>query len=258
VGAHASFTLSDETLNACVDVANGGGVGVHLHVAEDAVDQRDCGMRFGRRVTDRLSDAGLLTERALLAHCVRLDQPEVELVRSSGATVAHNPRSNMNNGVGRAPVRALGDRVALGTDGIGADLFAESKAAFWRGREDDLSTTPVWVLDRVAEGTALAGRVFGDPSLGRIERGAPADLVVLEHDPPTPMEEGNVAGHWMFGLHAGLVRDVFVAGVPVVLDRRPTRVDRDKVAADAAVVARRLWDRVDLIGMHPFEPAGRR
>jgi putative selenium metabolism protein SsnA len=256
VGAHASFTLSADTLAACVSLADEFDVGIHVHVAEDAADERDAQARFGRRVVERLADAGALTERSLLAHCVHVDGREIDLIRGAGAWVAHNPRSNMNNRVGRAPVAALGERVALGTDGIDGDMFAESRTAYWRGREADPSISPSWVLGRLAAGAAFAGRAFGEPLLGRIEPGAPADLVVLDYDPPTPLDAGNLAGHWVFGLSAAHVRDVIVGGSVVVRDRRLVGHGDGDPRAYSQAAAQELWDRMDAIPAHPFEPAG--
>jgi len=256
VGAHASFTLSEETLAACVELARSADVGIHIHVAEDEADERDSLARFGQRVVERLADAGALTERSLLAHCVHVDEREIDLIRQSGAWVAHNARSNMNNRVGRAPVGALGERVALGTDGIDGDMVAESKAAYRRAREDDPSIGPGWALARLAAGAAFAGQVFGEPLLGRIERGAPADLVVLEYNPPTPITAENLAAHWIFGLSARHVRDVVIGGKVVVRDRRLARVDEADLRARAREAAERLWARMDEIPEHPFEPRG--
>jgi putative selenium metabolism protein SsnA len=256
VGAHASFTLSAETLAACVSLADELDVGIHVHVAEDAVDERDSEARFGRRVIERLADAGALSDRSLLAHCVRVENQEIELIRNSGAWVAHNARSNMNNRVGRAPVGRLGDRVALGTDGIDGDMFAESRAAFLRGREDDPSITPSWVLGRLAAGAAFAGRAFDEPLFGRIEPGAPADLVVLDYDPPTPLTAENLAGHWMFGLSARDVRDVVVGGSVVVRDRRLVHMGEAELRAFGQATAHELWQRMDDIEEHPFAPTG--
>jgi putative selenium metabolism protein SsnA len=256
VGAHASFTLSDETLGACAEVARDAGVGVHIHVAEDEVDQRDAEARFGSRVVSRLARAGVLNESALLAHCVHVDAEEIHAIRDAGATVAHNPRSNMNNSVGRAPVTALGDGVALGTDGIGADMFAESAAAYWRRREENLDAPMTWPLARLVRGALFAGRAFGQPALGRIEPGAPADLAVLEYDIVTPLDDTNVAGHWLFGLGSHHVRDVMVAGEMVVAHRLLTRLDQDEVAATAREQAERLWSRMDELPSHPFGPRG--
>jgi putative selenium metabolism protein SsnA len=255
VGAHASFTLSEETLAACVDLARSEGAGIHIHVAEDAADQRDAQARFDARVVARLAEAGALDDRALLAHCIHLDEAELRAVRDAGATAVHNPRSNMNNRVGHAPVRGF-SKLALGTDGIGGDMFAESKAAYWRARETDDTIGPGWVLEMLSESARFGGAALGEPLLGRIEPGAPADLVVLAYDPPSPLDEENLAGHWLFGLSSRLVRDVLVAGRPLVRDRQPVGTDRMGTSEQSREVAEDLWARMEAIAPHPFVPAG--
>ncbi len=255
-GAHASFTLSADTLGACVEVARQTGTGIHIHVAEDRVDQDDAQLRFGRRVVHRLADAGALNERAILAHCVHVNESEIAAIRESGAVVAHNARSNMNNAVGRIPRGAHGDLLILGTDGIGGDMFAEAQAAYFRAREDDVFLEITAPLRRLTQTAEVAGRIFFQPLLGRIAVGAPADLTILAYEPPTPLHEDNIAGHWIFGLSSRFVRDVMVAGELVVADRRLTRVDHQRIRAEAAVQAERLWRRLDEIPAHEFTPAG--
>ena len=256
VGAHASFTLDDETLAACAGVAGEFAAGLHVHAAEDGADERDALARHGTRVVERLVRAGALDERTLLAHGVHLDSAEIAAVHAAGATVAHNARSNMNNGVGRAPVEELGARLALGTDGIGADMFEESHSAFFRLHEEDLGAAAGWPLARLAESARLAGRVFGEPLLGTLVPGAPADLVVLDYPAPAPLDEGSFAGHWVFALSSRHVRDVMVGGQWVVQDRSLTRLDADEVAAAAFAQAERLWERLDETPPHRFEPKG--
>jgi cytosine/adenosine deaminase-related metal-dependent hydrolase len=160
----------------------------------------------------------------------------------------------MNNAIGRAPVAAFGDGVILGTDGIGSDMFEESRAAFFRSREDADPVDMGWPLARLAAGARFAGRSFGEPSLGMIADGAPADLVVLDRPPPTPVHGGNLAGQWVFGLSSSNVRDVIVGGDVVVRGGRLTRVDQGRLAADASEIAARLWQRLEAIPAHPFEP----
>jgi putative selenium metabolism protein SsnA len=244
VGAHASFTLSDETLAECAEIGP-----LHVHAAEDGVDTG---------AVSRLAALGALDEHTLLAHGVHLGADELALVRSANASVAHNARSNMNNGVGRANVAGLGARLALGTDGIGSDMFEESRAAYFRLREDDLAAAPDWPLARLAESARVAGRAFGEPLLGTLEPGAPADLAVLDYPAPAPVRESSFAGHWIFGLSGRAVRDVMVAGEWVVADRRLTLVDQVELAAAASAEAERLWLRLDEIGPHEFEPKGGR
>jgi putative selenium metabolism protein SsnA len=276
VGAHASFTLSGETLAACVDAATGAGVGIHIHVAEDLADQDDAEASHGVRVVDRLGTAGVLTDAALLAHCVHVSDSEIAAVTLCGAAVAHNARSNMNNRIGYSPLARAGSwprtgngspapasrpapvaRVALGTDGIGGDMVAESQAAYFRAVEAGAATSPDWPLQRLAEGARIGGRSFGEPLLGQIAPGAPADLIVLDYAPPTPVSEANLGGHWVFGLSSRHVRDVIVAGELVIADGRSTRVDEAKLAEEAAREAGRLWARLDQIPPHPFTPKGR-
>jgi putative selenium metabolism protein SsnA len=258
MGAHASFTLSDDTLGEIVDAARLAGTGVHIHVAEDGADQSDARARCGRGVVERLDLAGLLTDRALLAHGVHVAPAEIHAVVDTGATVVCNPRSNMNNAVGHSPFNHVatgaGGGVALGTDGIGGDMFTESQVGYFRTREAEVRTPGSWPLARLTEGARFAGRVHGEPLLGTLRPGAPADLVVLDYPTPTPVTADNLVGHWVFGLSPGQVRDVVVAGELVVEDRRSTRVDELEVAAAGAGEAERLWTRMDAIAPHPFEP----
>ena len=269
VGAHASFTLSDATLERCVDLARSSGCGLHVHVAEDAADERDAEAAHGRSILARLERAGALDPAPVLAHGVHLDRSEAALFRASGATLVHNPRSNMNNAVGRAPLGLLGPRVALGTDGIGADMFEESRVGHLRHLEERVATNgaerpddpadagsidPAWPLARLGAGARLAGKAFDEPLLGRVVAGAPADVVVLDYPAPTPLTSGTLAAHWTFGLSARVVRDVIVGGRVAVRERRLTAVDQDALAADARPVAARLWERLDEVPEHAFVP----
>lgn len=257
VGAHASFTMSDDTLAACADAARDFGAGVHIHVAEDAVDEQDSVARFGKRVVERLVEHGALDERALLAHCVHVNEREMKLIESAEATVACNPRSNMNNGVGHSPFTNRTGRVALGTDGIGGDLVAEAQAGFFRGREADLDLPPDWPLARLAESQRLVGRIYDEPLLGTLRAGAPADLAVIAYDPPAPFDAATLAGHFSFGWTSGRVRDVYVAGERVVADGRSTLVDEAELTHASYQAAARLWLRLEAIPAHDYAPEGR-
>jgi cytosine/adenosine deaminase-related metal-dependent hydrolase len=157
--------------------------------------------------------------------------------------------------VGHAPVGSF-PRLALGTDGIGGDMFAESQAGFWRAQEAGDTGGPQWALERMAESARFAGRTFWEPQFGRIEPGAPADLVVLEYEPPTPLTADNLAGHWAYGLSSRMVRDVMVAGTWAVRDRSLVNADMAEIAATGAEQADRLWARLDEIEVHPFQPVG--
>lgn len=243
VGGHASFTLSDDTLRHCAELAARFNVGFHVHVAEDAWDQRAAEEEHGASVIERLRRYGLLGPRAILAHGVHLSDGEIDSIEESGAWLVHNPRSNLNNSVGHARVDRFGERVALGTDGIGADLFEESRAGFFRARESARHLGAERFLKMAAAGALMAGDLFDAP-LGRIETGAMADLVVLGYDPPTPLHGENLAWHWAFGLNASMVESVMINGRWVMKDRQFVGRNLDQDYHRVRQAAERLWQRM--------------
>ena len=164
----------------------------------------------------------------------------------------------MNNGVGRTPLSDLDGYVALGTDGIGSDMWEEGRAGYFRRHEEDLASPGSGPLHQLTRGARLVGDAFGEPYLGRIIPGAPADLAVLDYLAPTPLVADTLAGHWVFGLSASHVRDVLVGGEFVVRNRRLARCDEEQLTALARAQARRLWARLEDIGPHPFAPAHQR
>ena len=226
VGLHAGFTVSDETLHAAVDLARSKSAWLHVHVAEDACDAGSFA---------RLEKARALGPKTILAHGVHLSAEERARVRDAAAWIVHNPRSNLQNAVGYADPKTLGSRVALGTDGMDADLFAEARAAHLRARE---AYGPAGGIDAVAL-LANSGRL-ADLALG--ER--PSDWIVLDYDPPTPLAAANLAGHVLFGMGARHVRDVVANGKVVVRGRKSVRVDAARIRARSREEAARLWRRM--------------
>ena len=246
VGAHASFTLGDESLESLARAVSDTGSSLHIHVAEDRADVDDCRSRYGCTVVERLDRHGLLASRALLAHCVHLSPEEVQVVHAKGCWIAHNPRSNMNNAVGYAPTAAL-RRAALGTDGMDGDMLAEARAACLKMREAGRDDAVPATLQLVAGGHRLAAALFGLP-FGKLDAGAPADLVVLDYRPPTELHGDNLAGHLLFGIDRSHVRSVMVAGRWVLRDRA-AGVDAAAIFARAREVARDVWDRMNSGGV---------
>lgn len=249
-GAHASFTLEDESLDAIAGRAHDLGIGVHIHVAEDQCDQSDSLERCGKRVAYRLDDHNVLGERSLLAHCVHLNESEIGLVARKQSWIAHNCRSNLNNGVGRAPIpeilKDLNGRAILGTDGIDSDMFTESRTAYFRSRESSLDSYAEQFTDMLAAGTDLVSQSFGQP-VGRLEPGHLADIQIYDYTPPTPLTSDNLAWHWMFAFSNNLVKDVMVGGRWVVRNRSMVNVDGGEARTIAREQASALWRRMEEI-----------
>ena len=244
IGGHASFTLSDESLRSMGDLAERHGTGVHIHLAEAVDDPRITEEKFGRSILERFEEFGILRRNSLLAHCVHCAPDEFSRLRECGAWLIHNPRSNMNNGVGRAPLAEFGSRRALGTDGFPPDLFEEMRSAHLRGNEagDDAEA-----LRMAANGQAIASEMFGR-EFRTLTRGAAADLIVMDYIPPTPLTGGNLASHILFGLRSSMVESVMVNGNWVVRNRRFPGLDESALLRGAEEAATKLWS-----AMHALE-----
>jgi len=248
-GLHASFTLSDATLERAVAAARELGIGCHVHVAEAASDQADCVARHGVRVVERLHRLGVLAPGAIAAHCVHVNDREIELLAASGAVVAHNPQSNLNNAVGTANVLALIERgvpVALGTDAMTTNMLEELRAMIW-AQHNARGNPSVAFMEAVGALTAvnprLASGLWGVP-LGELRASAAADLAIVEYDPPTPLEASNLAGHLVFGLSQARVSGTVAAGKVLMEGGRLTLgIDEGAVMAQARELSGRAWER---------------
>jgi putative selenium metabolism protein SsnA len=241
VGAHASFTLSDESLDACSKMMQIYDAGLHIHAAEDLCDVDDAHSKYGLGIVERLANHGLLNQRTILAHGTHLDEREIRMALDAGAWFAHNPGSNMNNQVGYAPVVQFGDRSVLGTDGIGADMFEQARLAYFKGRDAHGFNTPGDWVKTLARGQQLASESFG-VDFRALAPGSAADLIVLDYNAPTPLAPDNLAGHVIFGMNSRLVNSVMVNGRFIIKNGR-SGLDEEELSRKAREVATRLWRR---------------
>ena len=247
MGLHASFTVSDETL-AETARQRPAGAGVHLHVAEDRLDVRVSNALYGAGPVERLDRAGLLDDRALLAHGLHLTPDELDRVAAAGATLIHNPDSNANNGVGRLDVvtaQRAGCRVALGTDGMGSSMLAALRSAFLvhrAARRDPRVGFEVHPGLPTAT-SSCAGSFLDEPLLGQLTSGSPADIVVVESPPPVPVEAHNLFGYQIYGAAGAAVRHTIARGRVLMRDFELTTIDLEATAAEAREVAPGVWER---------------
>ena len=205
VGAHACFTLSDETLDAVCALAAELGVGVHIHVAEGPED-----IAAGKRLESRAQDDWLLV------HAVHLD-------RELAGTIAHNPLSNMNNAVGYAAPASRPNRIVLGTDGIGGDMIEAFRMAYLRARESDVTFSPETAWRWLEASWDLFPEAKSDRVTWSYERMEPWHLAFTPGVRPL---------------------DIEIDGEKVLADGEPTRVDAAEVRAKAREQAQRLFAKL--------------
>jgi putative selenium metabolism protein SsnA len=243
VGAHASFTLSNDSMDLCGEMAAENKTGVHIHVAEDKCDAEDAMDKYKSAVIDRLSKHGILRKESILAHCIHVPPVDFQKLHTAKTWLVHNPRSNMNNHVGHAPIQNFGERAALGTDGFAADMIEEARMGFFKMKDSECEMQGSLPIDFLQGGHRLVSEIFGS-EFGTLASGSVADLIVLDYDFPTPLSEENLAWHFLFGFRSSMVGSVMVAGKWIVKDRNVVGMDVPSEYRRAAKVTKMLWDRM--------------
>ena len=249
MGLHASFTLSDETLERCVGIANDAGVGCHVHVAEDLADREDSLNKYGMPTVHRLDKMGVSGPKSLFIHCVHIDESEMDLIAATKTGVVHNPESNMNNAVGVTPLFQLLSRnivVGLGTDGMSSDMLSQMRCAYLLHRlaNQDPRVAFVEAPKLLLENNAtIAERQFG-LRLGEIAVGRPADLAMLDYRPPTALNESNFLGHLIFGLVDAVVDTTVCRGKILMQGKKILSMDEERIAARSRELAPQMWRRL--------------
>jgi putative selenium metabolism protein SsnA len=246
VGAHASFTLGDESLAACVDASRQLRVGIHIHVAEDPVDASLTQEKFGTDLLPRLVQHGVLDQPGtILAHGTHFSDADRATVAGyhDRVAMAHNPSSNMNNGVGYAKIVKLSELPMLGTDGIGADLWREARLALFKSNDAGFALPFDAPLRMLGTSARYASQQLG-VNLGVLRPQAAADLVVTSYTPATPLSADNLAGHFIYAMGPEFVRDVMVGGQWCLKDGLFTNCDERSIRAQAVEVSRGLHDRM--------------
>lgn len=245
VGGHASFTLDEETLVDCVELAQRAGVGVHIHAAEDPVDARITRERFGRALVEHFQHVGMLeVPGTILAHGTHLSDAEIGIVNAhEHLSLAHNPSSNLNNAVGYTPVAKFARPPLLGTDGIGADMWREARVAEFKSHDAALPLPFGTSLKMLGASARFASHCLG-VKLGVLDPGAAADLVLTSYHPATPLTADNLAGHVLFAMGPEFVRDVMVAGKWLLRNCLVTSCDEPALRSGSVDVARGLQRRM--------------
>lgn len=245
IGAHAPFTVPDEGLTMLREAIKTTGRGLHIHAAEDRYDVSHSHHHYGKDLLARLAAFDLIDQKTLVAHGLYLSAEDIRLLNQQDSFLVHNARSNMNNHVGYNHQLTGIRNLALGTDGIGSDMFEELKFAFFKHRDAGGPWWPDNFAQALAHGNELLSRNF-HARFGSLSAGYQADLTICDYPAPTPLLADNIAGHIAFGLGCASVHSVMVNGVMVYADRQFS-FDVEPIYAGARKVAARLWQRMDAL-----------
>jgi cytosine/adenosine deaminase-related metal-dependent hydrolase len=240
VGLHASFTVGNDTLKQAVNLMERFDSGIHIHAAEDIYDQDFCIRNYGKRVVERLNEYGVLkSSKSILAHCLHLDENEKDIIRNSPCWIVQNTESNMNNNVGRFSSENLGPNIMSGTDGMHSDMLQSIKASFFAGQGfDTISYQSAYQRFRNVHRYINENNFKGDGE---------NNLVVLDYDSPTEINQENFFAHFIFGINSSHVREVISNGRLIVKNRQIQTVNESEILKVSRECAKRLWKKMQKI-----------
>lgn len=250
LGLHASFTLSDETLEVIARESKGI-LPLHVHVAEGPEDEEHSLSVYSKRAIRRFYDAGLMNENSIYAHCIHIDREEAELIKETGGNIVINAQSNANNGVGISywpDFLDMGINVGLGNDGYGFNMahdvrfFVLSPHSY--KLDPRVSSTMALNNTLFETNYKIASTAFGK-RLGKIKPGYAADFILLDYSAPTPVTDSNFIDHFYFGIAERMdVREAFVNGKHVLKDGKIVNVDEINVYSSSKEIAQRMWEKL--------------
>jgi len=240
LGGHSPYSCTPELLREVKREADRLDLPFVIHLAENRRENEMIAERYGLTPTGWLHDLGLLDRRAILAHCVWLDEADMDILARTGAGVAHNPASNAKLASGIAPVpalRRLGVPVGLGTDSTLSnnclDLFQEMKLSVLLQRAASLDGFIMNAEDAFTMATAEGARVLNwDDEIGSLEAGKQADLVILDIDHPLGFTAQRVLSDVVYHVGPQHVSGVMVAGRMIFRDGKLLLVDEPVIRAE--------------------------
>ena len=246
---HSLTTAETEYLEEFVPQARESGVPLHFHANETENEVDPLVDEHGKRPLEYADDLGMLTEDDFLAHCVHVDDTEIDLLAERGASVIHCPASNMKLASGIAPIQQMldaGVNVGLGTDGAASNndlaLFDEIRDAAMIGKLARGDARDVAAEDAVRMATEGSAKAIGLP-VGRLEAGGTADLVVVDFDAPHLTPVHDYVSHLAYAVRGADVRHTICDGQQLMVDREVQTLDEQAIKQQASEAAAGLIER---------------
>jgi 5-methylthioadenosine/S-adenosylhomocysteine deaminase len=227
------------------------GLVVHTHVSETDFDLQGSLTRRGLTPPAYLESLGLLDGPVIAAHCVWFNDADIDIFRKHGATVAHNPISNLKLASGVAPVAKMlkaGVNVAIGTDGVASNndlnLWEELKLMPMLQKGVTLDPVVVSPMQTLAAATVVGAKAMGYADLGLLREGYLADLILLDLNTAHMTPATDLESNLIYAAQGGDVRLTMVNGKVLYRDGAFTTLNREAILADARDGAREMQRRL--------------
>lgn len=241
---HTLFTCDEAYAKQAKKTADGLGCDIHMHLSESVYEPNWTREHLGKTPVEYYNEIGYLGKNVFASQCVKVSESELDLLAASGTRAITMPLSNCEVGGGVAPVTEMlerGMKVSIGTDGYINNFFEVMRGAFLihKAYREDPQAMPAKTVYEMA--TSMGAEAMGIPDAGRLEAGCLADVITIDLDTPTPINEHNVYDQLILFRNPENVNDVIVDGKFLKRDGKILTVDAKSVKEELRAKAARFW-----------------
>ena len=247
-GLHAAFTVNENTLLESAEAANDLGVGFHIHVSEDLADQKINQNKYNQTVIKRLYNAKCLGPKSMAIHCIYLSDEEINILKNTETSIVHIPQSNMNNAVGVADIGKMLNKnilCGIGTDGMSAGIQNDVRTAniLHKLNKKDPRIFFCESCELALKNNSLISNKILPNKIGVLEKDYCADIIMIDYNAPTPLNESTFFGHFLFGICEAIVDTTIVNGKILMQNKEIKCVDEKSIFAASCKQAENFWKR---------------
>lgn len=244
---HALYTCPPEFLKKVSKAADEYNAEIHIHMSETQGEVENCLKEYGKRPFAHVESTGLFEHGTMAAHCVHVDDEDIDIIKKHHIRVVHNPGSNMKLASGIAPVPRLlkeGICVGLGTDGASSnnnlDMLEEVQLSALLHKVAACDSLAVPALEAVKMGTEYSAQAVGLKDAGRLEAGALADIVLFDLNDLMWCPRHNLVSLLAYSARSSSVDTVLVAGKVLMENHELKTLDEERIRFEAQRCADRL------------------
>lgn len=248
LGPHAPYTCPPDYIRKVVKAAEKNRIPIHIHLSETKGEVEDCVKKYGMSPIALMNDLGLFTLPTLAAHCVHINDEDIEILRKHHVKVAHNPGSNMKLGSGFAPVtkmRKAGVMVGLGTDGASSnnklDMFSEMRLAALIHKGNELDPLAITAKEAFDMATVQGASCLGYTDLGKLDAGYLADIVLVNRDGFHWLPDFDDISILVYAGNSMDVDTVIINGNPVMEHGELVTIDTERLTFEVKRVCAKLY-----------------